>query len=183
MTSGSLARRYARAVFDYSVAENTLDAVGRDLLALGRTMDGSSELVQVLTSPATSRADRRGVIHAVAQKLGVCNTTVRVLDLLLDADRILHVPAIAREVAAMATQRSGHITAEITSATPLSADQMQRIVTGLERISGKKVQTTARVDADLLGGVSVKMGDTVYDGSLRAQLSSLQTRLSDNRAN
>jgi F-type H+-transporting ATPase subunit delta len=96
---------------------------------------------------------------------------------LLDGERVGSLVAISREVDAMIQAKSGRVTAEITSAQPLDAGQLQQITTALEKLSGKKVDVSKKEDPELLGGVVAKVGDVVYDGSLRSQLRAIREEL------
>ena len=78
----------------------------------------------------------------------------------------------------MIEAKAGRVSAEIVSAKPLDPSQLSQITATLEKLSGKKVSVTSRQDPDLLGGVVAKVGDTVYDGSLRTQLRNLRDELS-----
>ena len=177
MVTGSLARRYARAVVEIGTENGNLDKIGADLRSLARAMHESVELITALTNPAIRRADRRRVIDALLEKIGAQPQTKNLVYLLLDGERLSSVEAIAREVNAMIEARSGRLTAEVTSAKPLDAAQLSQITAALEKLSGKKVAVTKREDASLLGGVVAKLGDTVYDGSLRTQLRTLRDEL------
>lgn len=177
MITGSLARRYAKAVIELGVASNTTDKLGADLRALAGALKTSAELVTVLTNPAIRRADRRKVLDALLQRIGAHAHTKNLVYLLLDGERMSHLEAIAREVDAMIAARSGRVTAEITSAKPLDPAQLSQITAVLEKLSGKKVDVTKKHDPELLGGVVAKVGDVVYDGSLRTQLRTLRDEL------
>jgi F-type H+-transporting ATPase subunit delta len=177
MVTGSLARRYARAVIEIGTANGTLDKMGADLRALATAMHSSPELVTALTNPAIRRADRRRVIEALLERIGAAPHTRNLVYLLLDGERMASVEAISREVNAMIEARSGRVSAEVTSARPLDATQLSQIINALEKLSGKKVAVTRREDPALLGGVVAKVGDTVYDGSLRTQLRTLRDEL------
>ncbi|HEY0190281.1 MAG TPA: ATP synthase F1 subunit delta [Kofleriaceae bacterium] len=177
MASGSLARRYARAVLQIGTANGNLDTIGADLRSLAKAMHESQELVTVLTNPAIRRADRRRVIDALLQRIGAVPHSKNLVYLLLDGERLSSLEAISREVDAMIEARSGRVSAEVTSAKPLSPDQLSQITVALEKLSGKKVAVTQREDASLLGGVVAKVGDRVYDGSLRTQLRTLRDEL------
>jgi F-type H+-transporting ATPase subunit delta len=177
MVTGSLARRYARAVLEIGTANGNLDKIGADLRSLAKAMHESVELITALTNPAIRRADRRRVIDALLQSIGAELHTKNLVYLLLDGERLSSVEAISREVSAMIEARSGKMSAEITSAKPLDATQLAQITAALEKLSGKKVAVTKREDASLLGGVVAKLGDTVYDGSLRTQLRTLRDEL------
>jgi F-type H+-transporting ATPase subunit delta len=174
VVTGSLARRYARAVLEIGTANGNLDKIGADLRSLAKAMRESAELVTALTNPAIRRADRRRVIDGLLQRIGAEPHTKNLVYLLLDGERLGSLEAISREVDAMIEAKAGRMSAEITSARPLDATQLSQIITSLEKLSGKKVAVTKREDPNLLGGVVAKLGDTVYDGSLRTQLRTLR---------
>jgi len=177
MAAGSLARRYAKAVIELGQANNNSDRMGSDLRSLAKAMKESAELQSVLTNPAIRRADRRRVIDGLLQAIGALPLSKNLVYLLLDSERMSSVPDISREVDAMIEAKSGRITAEVTSARPLELAQLTEITVALEKLSGKKVTVTKREDESLLGGVVAKLGDTVYDGSLRTQLRNLRDEL------
>ncbi|MBX3159268.1 MAG: ATP synthase F1 subunit delta [Deltaproteobacteria bacterium] len=177
MLTGSLARRYARAIFEIGTAKGNLDKIGTDLRTLGAAMKLSEELVGVLTNPAIRRADRRKIVDALLARVSAAPETRSTVYLLLDGERLASLPAIAREVDAMIEARAGRVTAEITSARPLDAAQLTQITAALEKLSGKKIVVEKKEDPELLGGVVAKLGDVVYDGSLRTQLRALRDEL------
>jgi F-type H+-transporting ATPase subunit delta len=177
MVTGSLARRYARAVIDLGTSSGNLDKIGADLRSLAKAMHDSAELQTALTNPAIRRSDRRKVIDGLLERIGAQPQTKNLVYLLLDGERLSSVPAIAREVDAMIQAKSGRVSAEITSALPLDVGQVQQITAALEKLSGKKIDVTKREDPALLGGVVAKVGDVVYDGSLRTQLRSIRDEL------
>jgi F-type H+-transporting ATPase subunit delta len=173
-----LARRYAKAIFDLASEQGALDKVGADLRALSAAMKESAELAQTLSSPAIRRADRRKVVDALLQRLGVVSVSRNSVYLLLDRERLHSLPAISREIDHMIEAKAGRVAAEVVSARPLDPSQLSQITAALEKLSGKKVSISNRQDPDLLGGVVAKVGDTVYDGSLRTQLRNLRDELS-----
>jgi F-type H+-transporting ATPase subunit delta len=174
MASGSLARRYAKATLSL---QGDPTKIATELRTLAKAMADSAELVTVLTNPAIRRGDRRKVIDALLKLISAQPNTKNLVYLLLDGERLSSLPAISRELDAMLEARAGRISALITSATPLDAAQLSQITVALEKLSGKKIEVTRREDPALLGGVVAKLGDTVYDGSLRTQLRTLRDEL------
>lgn len=177
MVTGSLARRYARAILAIGLEHKNLDKLGADLRALAGAMKTSAELVSVLTNPAIRRADRKKVLEALLGRIAAAPASRSLLLLLLDGERLGSLAAISREVDAMIEARAGRVTAEVASAQPLSAAQAAQLTATLEKLSGKKIDLVKREDPALLGGVVAKVGDVVYDGSLRTQLRALRDQL------
>jgi F-type H+-transporting ATPase subunit delta len=178
MVTGSLARRYAKAIFDIGTQQGDLTKLGQDIRSLAKAMHDSAELGTALTNPAIRRSDRRKVIDGLLQTIGVQTASRNLVYILLDGERMGSLPSISRALDEMIEAKAGRVTAEVVSAKPLDPSQLSQINAVLEKLSGKKVSVTTRQDPELLGGVVAKIGDTVYDGSLRSQLRSLRDELS-----
>ena len=116
MITGSLGRRYAKAILALATEQKALDRVGADLRGLAAAMKTSPELVSVLTNPAIRRADRKKVIDTLLGKLGATQLSKTVVALLLDRERLSSLPSIARELDAMIEARAGKVSAEVRSA-------------------------------------------------------------------
>lgn len=177
MVSGSLARRYAKAVFEIGAAQGNLEKLGSDLRTLGKAMKDSPELAPTLASPAIRRGDRRNILAGLLGAIQAHAMTSNLVNLLLDGERLSSLPAISRELDAMIEAKAGRVVAEVTSAKPLDPSQLSQITAALEKLSGKQITIVKREDPELLGGVVAKLGDIVYDGSLRSQLRTLQGEL------
>jgi F-type H+-transporting ATPase subunit delta len=178
MTSGSLARRYARALMALATDRKAVDKVGADLRALRAAFKAAPELGEVLGTTSHPRAQRRKIVDAVLQRLAAHDLVKTFCNLLLDKERLTALPDISREIDAMIEAGAGQVQAEVTSAVALTATQLKHIVATLEKLSGKKVVVEKKEDPALLGGVVAKVGDVVYDGSLRTQLRALRDQLS-----
>ena len=178
MVTGSLARRYAKAIFDIGSQQGDLAKLGQDLRSLAKAMSDSKELGTALTNPAIRRSDRKKVVDGLLQAISVQTASRNLVYILLEGERMGTVPGISRALDEMIEAKAGRVTAEVISAKPLASDQLSQINAALEKLSGKKVSVTTRQDPELLGGVVAKVGDTVYDGSLRTQLRTLRDELS-----
>jgi F-type H+-transporting ATPase subunit delta len=176
MIAGSLARRYARAILDIGIAKGVYEQLGKDIDDLAGVYSGSRDLGEALTNPVFPMVRRRAVAEAVIERLKVSPITRNFVLLLLDRERIPYLPAIARELRTMVDERAGRVRAVVTSARPLSADQLASIQAALEKASGKKVLIEKREDPEILGGVIAKVGDVAYDGSIRTQLETMRER-------
>ncbi len=177
MIAGSLARRYARALMQIGLEQQSYERFGEELRSLAQAYKTSSELATVLSNPALSREDREKVLTALMQRLGMSEITVNFCRLLLERERVVALPDISRELDAMIDEQAGRVKAVITSAVPLSSAQQTAVLDVLEKLSGKTIFAETRHDPALLGGVIAQVGDQVYDGSLRTQLREMQQRL------
>jgi F-type H+-transporting ATPase subunit delta len=174
MIAGSLARRYARALLDIGIAQGNFEKLGDELDALAAAYSSSRDLAEALSNPVFPRAKRRAVLEAVLKKMGVSPVTHNFALLILERERTAYLPAIARELRAMVDERAGRVRAVITSAMPLptaAATQLRKV---LEAATGKTVAIEKHEDPALIGGLVAKIGDVVYDGSVRTQLAMMR---------
>ena len=178
MIAGSLARRYAKALMDIGADQKNADKLGADLRNFAQAMAVSAELAATLSNPAFPRTDRKKILEALATRFGTTPIVKNFLFVLLDKERLATLPAISKEIDRMLEEQAGRVTAEVTSAQPLTTAQLQQITASLEKLSGKKVQVVKKEDPALIGGVVAKVGDTIYDGSVRTQLRQLRDQMS-----
>ncbi len=179
MSAGSVARRYARAMMDIGAETHSYEKLGREVRALAQAMKSSEELAATLANPAIPRSDRRKVLEAVAVRAGASKLSLHLAFLLLDRERIAALPDVSRELDAMIDDKVGRVRADVVSAEPLSRAQQDQLQKLLERVSGRKVEMQTRENPELLGGVVAKVGDLLYDGSLRSQLERLRQTLAN----
>jgi F-type H+-transporting ATPase subunit delta len=177
MSSGSLARRYAKALLEIGTEDGSYKRIGEEVAGLAHAIRISDELSTILANPVFPRAEREKIILAILQRIGASKTVTNFSKLLLDRERISAIPDISNALSSMIDEMSGQITAEVVSAGPLSVSQKAELKTTLEALSGKKIQIEVKEDKALLGGVVAKVGDLVYDGSLRTQLRELKRTL------
>ena len=177
MITGSLARRYAKALLEIGVKQQTYDALGKELDRAADMLRSSPELRNALENPVFPISKRRLVLDDVARRLALSKTVRNFVMLLLDKGRISSLPDIARAHRALVDEHAGRVRATVTSARPLDPILETRLKTALERQSGKIVILEKREDPSIVGGLVTQLGDLVFDGSVRTQLASLREEL------
>ena len=174
MIVGSIARRYAKALFSLADEQGQVEQWSSGLEALGRALASSPELRETLSSPVFEKDQRRGVVGALAASLGFPDTVRNFLLLLADRDRLGYLAAIVTNFRDLADARLGRVRAKVTSAVPLGPEETKRIAEKLAQAEKAQVIVETAVDAALLGGVVAQVGSMVYDGSVRSQLEELR---------
>jgi F-type H+-transporting ATPase subunit delta len=177
MITGSLARRYAKALLSLGVQQQTYDALGRELDRAADTFVASGELRVALENPVFPLEKRRLILDELTRRLALSKVVRNFVMLLLDKGRIGALPDIARAHRALVDEHAGRIRASVTSARPLDPALEARLRTALERQSGKTVILEKREDPKIIGGLVTQLGDLVFDGSVRSQLASLREQL------
>jgi len=174
----AIASRYARALVEV-VLEQELDAdVAREQLnSLVEAVRESLELRRVWESPAISAEQKRAVLDAVAGQIQAFKAIRNFMAVLIDHRRIPMLNEIARQFAVELDMRLGFVEAEISSARPLSAEEQRELEARIERFTGKKARAHYASNPGLLGGVTVRVGSTIYDGSIRGQLEKMKQEL------
>jgi F-type H+-transporting ATPase subunit delta len=176
MKNRSVARRYARALYEEAAAQQQVDAVDADIDALRDALDASRDLVLFFESPVLSREKKEAVVKSLFQD-NFTTLTYDFLQLLVAKQREGAMTEVVQAYRDLRDEQEGVTEARARTAHPLDDAEQQQLARALERISGKQVRLHVEQDASLLGGIVVRLGDTVYDGSVRHQLASLREHL------
>ena len=173
--TGTVARRYAEAAFEIALRDDTVDAWLDQLTRLGQATSDQS-VVRTLENPKVPLESRHQVLLNV---LGgdALPQVANVVGLVLRRRRVDSLGDIAREFRRLYNRRAGIVEATATSALPLADDEVAAIRTRLEQMTKGKVELDMQVDPQLLGGVQVRIGDLLIDGSVRGRLERLRGRL------
>lgn len=177
--AGALARRYAKALLSLAKEQNAVDRVQRDLAALAAAWEESKELRDAFQNPIYGSDVRRKITDALAARLGVMPMLKNTLAMLSDRRRMRHLADIAEAYTNLAEAESGRVRAEVVSATALPEAYFAELQKTLEQVTGRKVQIVKRVDPTLIAGVVTRVGDRVFDGSLKNRLVELEDELLD----
>jgi F-type H+-transporting ATPase subunit delta len=177
MRSHAAARRYARAIFQLAGEEGDHEESLRQVETLAALLAQSEPLADVLYRPLYPMSERCAAFQAVAARIGLGATVKRFVEFLLARHRMRDFPQIAVELHRLANEAAGRVEAEVVSATMLEPAQLDRVRQALAVRTGREVQLTPRVDPTLIGGIVARVGDLIFDGSIRTQLEQLRANL------
>jgi F-type H+-transporting ATPase subunit delta len=172
-----LAGRYATALFELARDNKMLEAVGASLASLRRAIAESPELRELTTSPLVTREQATGAIGATAQAMRLDPLTANFLGVLAQNRRLAQLPNVIRAFNMLAAAHRGETTAEVTSAHPLDDGQVQALRQNLRSRLGRDVAVDLSVDPAILGGLVVKIGSQMIDGSIRTKLNTLAQQM------
>jgi F-type H+-transporting ATPase subunit delta len=178
----TIARPYAEAIFELANAAGELAVWSTSLNAAGQLL-ADKGLIEYLGVPKLGNSRRLEFLTGLFQKAGATKLAggdrngTNFLKLLLENKRIAVLPEVAAHFAVLKAQVENTVDATVTSATPLSQAQTDKIAGALKKRLGRNVKVTTNVDANLIGGAVIRAGDVVIDGSLRARLEGLANAL------
>ncbi len=174
----SSAPRYARAFAE--VAESAgLDAgaAQQQLRDFSQTLAGSSDLRKFLENPSIEMPQKLKVLDAIAARIKMFPQVRNFIAVILEHHRLPELDEILAGYAELVDEHAGAVEARITSARPLNAEDRAQLEAQVAKLAGARVRASYQQDAGLLGGAVVEIGSTIYDGSVRAQLQRLKSRL------
>ncbi len=176
----AVASRYARALVDV-VMEQKLDpsASLQQVNSIVAAIQESVELRKVWEAPDIPADQKRNLLDAIGAQAGLSRTVRNFFAVLIDHQRIAMVEQIARQFEIDLDAQMGFAEAQVTSARRLSDEERRDLESRVAAITGKKVRARYAADPELLGGVMVQVGSTIYDGTVRGQLQKLREQLVD----
>jgi F-type H+-transporting ATPase subunit delta len=169
-----LAERYAAALFDLADERRTLDEIAADLRQLRAMLGGSSDFQRLIRSPILSRDEQAKAIGVLAERAELSSLVRDFLAVIARNRRLFAVPAIIEAFLNKLAARRGEVNAQVTAARPLSEAQLAALNEQLRRSIGSRVSVDVRVDPGLIGGMIVKVGSRMVDGSVKRKLQRLQ---------
>jgi F-type H+-transporting ATPase subunit delta len=174
----TLSLRYAHAFASVAASAGIdTNTAQQQINDFNETFVGSRELREVLSNPAIAKEQKLKVLDAIAGKIGMLPQVRNFIAVVMDHQRLSELGEMLTEYHAMADEQAGLAEAEITSAHALNDEDRAELEAQVARLAGGRVRATYQQDSTLLGGAIVRIGSTVYDGSLRAQLQQLKQRL------
>jgi F-type H+-transporting ATPase subunit delta len=177
MKSSTAAIRYAKALYSLAREERRLGEVRSEVEGLAATFAGNSELREALLTPLHPAEERKAALAEVSKRAQLSPLLQNFGSFLIDQRRLVDFDVIAEEFGRLADEDAGLMTAKIVSASPLDDRRKDRLRRALSERTGCEVKLELTVDSELIGGAIAKVGDLVFDGSLRTQLSQLRANL------
>ena len=182
MSTLSVARRYAAALFDVARKSGAEERVGEQLAAFAGLVAGHADLQRAVLNPAIPVTAKKALVAAIVDASGdVAVELKRTLLLLAERDRLGVLPEVTSSYRDRLMGQQKITSAEVTTAIPLSPEHRATLTAALRRAAGGEVTVTERVDPSIVGGVVARVGSVVYDGSVQHQLDRLRETLSAGR--
>jgi len=174
----AVSSRYARAFIEL-VFEQKADArqVGAQLQTLVALVASNDHLRDIWENPSIPVEQKRAVLDEIAARSAFSPLLRNFAAVILDHDRMPFLPEIVEQYEEELDRRMGLAEADVTSARELGAEERTRIETRMSSLTGKSVRASYKTDAGLLGGAVIRIGSTVYDGSVRGRLEKLKEQL------
>jgi F-type H+-transporting ATPase subunit delta len=177
LIGSKVSKRYAKALFSLGQEDRKIEQYGRELNGFLDIYRSDPEFSRVISTRIFAVEDRKRVLKAVLEKTDLSETVKNFLLLLLEKDRIGTIDGISRHYERLTDEASNIARAEVFAPMPLKADALGRLEKGLEKMTSKRIKLEVREDRSLIGGIVVKVGDLVLDGSVKAQLRGLKESL------
>lgn len=174
MSDSRLSKRYAKALFSLGQKDGSFSRYGLELEEFADFCQEHNEFGYAIANPVFAVEDRKVVLQRALSKSDFSGMVKNFLYLLLDKDRIGAIKAISTYYSRLSDEASNIARAEITTAKPLSKEAVEKVERSLEALTSKKVKSEVKEDQDIIGGIVVKIGDLILDGSVKAQLEGLK---------
>ena len=171
----AIAERYAGALFELARDDAALEKIEGEMKTLAGAISASKDLRTVLQSPVYGAEDQTRAVLAVAEKAGLSPLLKNFIGLVAKNRRLFALADMAAAYLRRMAAHRGEVVAEAVSAAPLNDDQTRRLRAEIERVVGKAVNLSAKVDPELLGGLVVKVGSIMIDSSLKTKLARLKS--------
>ncbi len=174
MRISKVAKRYAKALLDVGREDGNYDRYGKELRQFADLCVSNKEFLAILSSPVFSLDERMKILNEILDKADFSETVKNFLRVLLERKRINRVVEIAEYYSMLRDELLGIARAKIITARPISKKTFNRLIKALEKFTSKKIEAETEIDESIIGGVIVKIGNLILDGSITAQLEGLK---------
>lgn len=172
----ALVRSYAEALFGVAAAEGELDAIERQLFAFARLLETDARVREALIDPSLPTENKRRLIaDALGERANPL--AVNILGFIVDQGRARELGRIVDELAEVAAETREHAVAEVRSAVPLDESRAKKLADAFSKATGRQIEVRVVIDPSVVGGVVARIGDEVFDGSVRTRLDDARDHL------
>ena len=170
MNVSALSRKYARALLESALGKKCEEAVLKDLKLIDSILQDNPDLIKAMIDPGATLSRKKDLLAAILKKLKLHTFTNNCLELLLENGRFARLPELPAGYRQELDRHRGIVEVEVHLKSPLSKTQGTRLENVMKKITGKQIRMTTSERPEILGGLIVKVGSQVYDGSLTSQL-------------
>ncbi len=175
----NISKRYAKAFFEIAANEKKLEEFYTELSSFSSMITQNKALKEFLDNPIIEQDNKKAVVEKLISKLKFSNLTINFIKLLVDKRRIDTLPDIETCYRQLMDEALKTVRINVKTAFPMSGKMQEFITSNMEKITGRKAEITVETVPDLLGGVVIGVGDTLYDGSVRTQLNNMRNLLGE----
>ncbi len=175
-TKDEVVKGYAQALFAVAEAEEDLGTVEDELFAFAKALELDGRLRETLTDPALPAENKRALVQELLGDRANPHT-VSILGFLIEQGRARELDRIVEGLAELAAERRKHVVAEVRSAVPLTQERRRKMAEALSKATGKTVEIKVVLDPSVIGGILARVGDEVFDGTVRSRLEEARERL------
>jgi F-type H+-transporting ATPase subunit delta len=173
----SLSRRYAKALLEIAQKTNSIELTAARLDDLDFALKDNNDLRQALRNPVFAPSKRKAILEDIARAIQAPEHLIIFLGFIFDKDRLVILPELALVFRRLADEQTGTLRGEIVSAAELPVHQRDLLQSALNKATNREVKFTLKQDPALLGGAVARVGDVVFDGSVRTQLQQMKASL------
>jgi F-type H+-transporting ATPase subunit delta len=181
LISSDLAKRYARAFFDIAVEEGKIEDYGRELAAFASLIVQNKALQEFLANPIFELKSKKNVIEELLGRTQISGRTANFLRLLVDKQRINFLGEIENAYREFMDKSLKKVRVSVKTPYPLTSELEGALKQRVAEMTGKEVEMIVEDDTSLIGGLIVRVGDTMYDGSIKTQLGNIRKLLGEER--
>lgn len=181
MITSEIAKRYAQALFDIAAEENKYQDYYLELKKFASVLNENANLKEFFANPVFDKDEKKAVMGEILKKIEISTTTSSFLKLLVSKGRIGNIEEIEEYFKELMDGVLKKVRVQVKTAFPLKDDLLPSLKKTLEGVTGKEVEMMIEEDRSLVGGIVIKIGDTVYDGSIKSQLNSIRELLREEK--